>query len=486
MIWHCFADGALKRISVDRRGRPQTICRLPDPNSPVGGTWGTNGDIIFASGYRLYRTLASGGEPEAALEHPDDPVRHSRPSFLPDGTHFLFYAETPREDRFARSVYVGSLEGGAPKHLFDGRWRAVEYAAGHLMTADAHGALVAYPFDPRSLEIVGDPIPLVSESVAFGWSVSGNVLAARKSIRTQAVAHLELVDREGRGRTQIGEPGDYWSPRLSPDGSRLAVEVHRDNSGGDIEIFEIGGERHERVTFAPDRHNSAVVWSPDGERIAFHRSRGFSTQVLVKTASGASDVEELVDFDVVASPTDWSMDGRHLLIDEHSDDRGWNIWSISMPAEGEPEAFLTTAANEMQGVFSPDGNWVAYASDESGRFEIYLRPFPPAGDARWQLTSDGGEAPKWRGDGRELFYVAPGSRFMALSVSLEARPEWSSPVQLFQHVVRRAPGEIRDLPPYDVTADGETFLLNAGGGQAFPYTVIVNWPELLRASSADR
>ena len=222
-------------------------------------------------------------------------------------------------------------------------------------------------------------------------------------------------------------------------------------------IFEIGGERHERVTFAPDRHNSAVVWSPDGERIAFHRSRCFSTQVLVKTASGASDVEELVDFDVVASPTDWSMDGRHLLIDEHSDDRGWNIWSISMPAEGEPEAFLTTAANEMQGVFSPDGNWVAYASDESGRFEIYLRPFPPAGDARWQLTSDGGEAPKWRGDGRELFYVAPGSRFMALSVSLEARPDWSSPVQLFQHVVRRAPGEIRDLPPYDVTADGETF-----------------------------
>ena len=266
----------------------------------------------------------------------------------------------------------------------------------------------------------------------------------------------------------------------------MAVEVHSDDSGGDIEIFEIGGARRERVTFAPDHHNSAVVWSPDGDQIAFHRSIDFSTRVLVKAASGASDVQELVDFGVVVSPTDWSRDGNYLLIDEHVDDSGWDIWSIAMPTAGEPEAFLTTDANEMQGVFSPDGKWVAYVSDESGRFEIYLRPFPPAGDTRWQLTSDGGEAPRWRGDGRELFYLESEGGFMAMSMSLGARPEWSSPVQLFQRFVRRGPGAIRDLPPFDVTADGQTFLLNASAGLYFPYTVIVNWPELLRASSADR
>ena len=475
-------DGAVKVVQLDRGGEPQTLCRLPEGGGASTGTWSQNGTILFGSGYQIHRVSASGGEP-IQIAPPEGHVQARNPVFLPDGIHFLFWAQREGDGGLG-SIFVGNIDGGEPRRLMERSFRpqAVFYAFGRLVLADQYGALLAFPMDSDSLEIVGEPKLLRSETNVMGWTAGGHVLVLRKSPGQGTGQELELVGRDGSLITKVAEPADYYGPRLSPDETRVAVEVHRGTGGGDIEIFTIGEERHERVTFAPDRHNALISWSPDGGQIAFHSVQLIEghPELRVKAASGASDVRALGGFETVTSPTDWSSDGSYLLIDETTADQGWNIWTLAMREGNEPEPFLVTEHNEMQGVFSPDGAFVAYASDESRQFEIFLRPFPPTGDVRWQLTTEGGEAPRWRGDGQELYYLAPGNRIMALSVTLGDRPQWSAPVELFQRDVAVGAGATRDFPPYDVTADGERFLLNASGqGSGSDYTVIVNWAELL-------
>ena len=231
----------------------------------------------------------------------------------------------------------------------------------------------------------------------------------------------------------------------------------------------------------PQSHDAYPVWSPDDRRVMYDSTRNNGRDTYAKDVSRLRAEEEvLVSAEVLTSPTDWSSDWRHVLLDV--DDNGYDISYLDLEGDGSLQPYLTGEANEMQGVFSPDGSWVAYASDETEQFEIYIEPFPrnPAGAGKFRITDGGGEAPRWRGDGGELFYLAPDGGIMAMPINLGQTVEWNRPVLLFRSRVRSSSGSILDAVHYDVSADGQKFVAVNSTRGSEEIRVIVNWPELLK------
>jgi len=459
-----FAEGKLKRIDAGG-GPPQVLCEAP---SPRGGAWGREGVIVFASSEAgLYRVPATGGTRATATRLLPREEAHRWPAFLPDGHHFVFLGDAAKtEDHFLR---IGSLDSEDSRDLMGAVTNAVYAPPGYLLFVRGR-SLLAQPFDAKHLRLTGEPVALAEALVEsagnhrFEFSVSDTGLLTYRSANLDR--QLTWIDRSGRRLASVGDPGRTAYVELSPDQRRVAfVTEDQDGRDADIWIRDLARGLTSRLTFDP-ASDSSPVWSPDGSRIAFRSMRTGLGDLYQKSATNPGEEELLFKSAETASPVSWSPDGRFLLFEVYAASANTDLWLLPLATPAKPEPFLKTSFDENSPQFSRDGRWVAYASDESGRSEVYVRAFP-ASSTKWQVSTGGGWRPRWRRDGRELFYLTAVGRLMAVSVQAAGRFEASDPRELF----RVQAGD------YDVAADGQRFLVavETEDLSASPITVVLNW-----------
>jgi serine/threonine protein kinase/Tol biopolymer transport system component len=478
-----FSSGKLKKVDVSG-GPPQTLCNAA--GLARGGTWSSEGTILFSAGQGtpIWRVPAAGGTP-ARVTKLDSAVEqsHNWPQFLPDGRHFLYWIFVRAQDPEKNAVIIGSLDDrpDSPerRRLLPGDSMAL-YSAGHLLF-DREGVLMAQPFDAARLQWRGDPFPVVQQVNQvlgrYGWrafSVSSDgtlVYRAGAGGKTQ----LAWFDRTGKEVGRLGQPEDQFAPRLSPDQKRVAV-AQRDARGQlDIWLLELPRDTSTRFTTFQPAINSIPVWSPDSGRIVFNSNRAGHFDLYVKASSGAGNDELLLKSSDPKSPTDWSFDGRLLLYQVQDPKTKYDLWVIPLDGDRKPVPVLQTEFNEMNGQFSPDGRLIAYSSDESTRAEVYVQRFPMS-SGKVRVSTNGGNRPRWRRDGKELFYLNPDGKMMAVEMKATATAlETAGPHELFQTRVASAPF---GAPTYDVAADGQRFLIDTTLDEAEgppPITVVMNW-----------
>jgi Tol biopolymer transport system component len=480
-----FAQGKLKRIQIDGPA-PQTLC---DAILPRGGTWSRHGEILFAANIAraLYRIPAAGG---IAVPVPADGVNTERkwPVFLPDGRHYVYFG---RPQRYG--IFVATLDSSDVRLLLSD-YVSVDYAPGYLLglagsKSTRAGTLMAHPFDPERLEVIAEASPVAErieyvDGIARGaFSVSENgtlVYANTKKPTTQ----LTWFDRDGRAVGNVGGAVAYEQPSLSPDGKTVAAErLDPETRAYDLWLIDTARGVPSRFTSDPAGEMKAI-WSPTGDRIVFASPRGSPPTLYQKHVSGSGMEERLITSPDNSQPSDWSRDGRFLAYASLHPTSQWDLWllpmSIAPETDRKPVLYLQSESNENLGQFSPDGRWLAYVSDESGINEVYVGTLPEFTFAR-QISANGGSRPRWRANGRELFYVAADGTLMAVSVKPGDNFEASAPVALFKTGIRRTAvsGSYGYTQDYAVTRDGQRFLISAGPPDTVPTNIVVNWTAAL-------
>jgi eukaryotic-like serine/threonine-protein kinase len=470
-----FAEGRLKRIDIDG-GSVQILAKV---NVPAGGAWNRDGVILFpiVPDSPLLRISVSGGEPVPATQLQEGQTGHQFPQFLPDSRHFLYYATGGSSQ--TGGVYLGELGSAASRHLLDSDSPAV-YAAGHLLFV-RQGTLFAQSFDVVRLELGGNPHSVADHipvggvgTAALSASAAGPIVY--RSGSSGGKRQLIWFDRTGKEIARIGNPETatpaYGS--ISPDYRRLAVQ-RRTGENTDIWLIDLARGVAERFTSDPPP-DIAPIWSPNGDRIVFSSLKSAVFNLYEKLVTGAAS-QELLRTEQSKQATDWSRDGRFLLYRSYDPKMDWDIWALPLVAgDRKPFPVVRTRFEERDGQFSPDGKWIAYQSNESGRFEIYVQPFPGPG-ARSLISNNGGAQVRWRRDGKELFYVALNGRLVAVPFSAAANgqaAETGSPIPLFSAHV----GAVQDvsLQEYIVSPDGQRFLIDTALEETpSPITVILNW-----------
>jgi Tol biopolymer transport system component len=469
-----WAGSQLKRI--DTGGGPaQLVCESSLANGGLGSAWTNDGFILFVRNLgAIYRVSASGGEPEplTELEASRKESRHYFPSILPDGLHMLYTVTSPLPE--VQGVWVASLKNPREKRRLIGDVSKAEYSQGHLLFVRS-GNLMAQLFDADRLELRGEPAPIVdhvnySATIGFAaFSVSRNGELAVGSLLLQR--RLAWFDRGGKSFGAFGEPGLYQRVSLSPDQSRVAVDSSS-ATNPNYELFVLDPARGAttQLTFGAASGNFPV-WSPDGKRIAFGSNRDGVYNIYEKPSSGAGREEVLFKNDQNKFLTDWSRDGRYLLYGESDPKTNkQGIWVLPMTGERKPALYLGSEFFQWDGHFSPDGRSIAYSSDESSRMEVYVQSFP-AGSGKLHVSTGGGNRPRWRNDGKELYYMDPSGKLMAVEVKQGASIEVGVPKLLFET------GLDHVLQGYDVARSGDRFVMPvpAEGVSAEPIRVILNW-----------
>jgi Tol biopolymer transport system component/predicted Ser/Thr protein kinase len=469
-----FAGGKLRRIEASG-GASEVLC---DALLGRGGSWSREGVIIFVPdvGEAVHRVMETGGpaRPITRLDRARGENSHRWPAFLADGRHFL-YMSWRGAGLTSHDVYVGDLEGQEPRLLLRAASHVAFAGPDHVLFV-RHGNLQAQRFDARALTLVGEPFP-VGEKVqrspmhaSGAFTVSQTGVLAYQAAGEGEQAQLVWMDRGGAVVSALGS-GDDSSPRLSADGRQLATTVADPSTDGqDIRLRDLPREVDMRLTVDP-AEDAFPVWSPDGTRLVFTSTRnGAAGDLYVKPAAGGGE-ELLLSSPERKIPTDWSPDGDHLAFHALSPRTGADVWVLSL-ADRKAVPLLQSAADEAEAEFSPDGNWIAYRSHESGRDEVYLRPFPGPG-APIQVSAQGGRMPKWRADGRELYYADKDWHLMAVALQpLHGRWEAGAPRALFD-------AHMRDLGhrQYDVTPDGMRFLVSrvVKADNPSPITLVLDW-----------
>lgn len=486
-----YANGKLKRIDIVG-GAPQVLSDAGFNYRYQSGCWGSDGTILFGSAAGLMRISAAGGLPQT-VTRPDTAhaeTAHTYPQFLPDGKHFLYYNLS--SDPGAMGVYVASLDAPDRRTRILASERKAVYAPaldggrGFLLWLREQ-ALLAQPFDLAALRLEGDPVP-VAERIdlprfaggAMFWVSPSGGLVYRTGTAVPT-GKLAWVGRDGKPLGDVGEENRYASVRLSPDAKRAAVDIYSNARVGDVWTVEFATGRSSRLTF--DRNDTSVtVWSPDGRQVVYSSDRTGVRQLYRRDSAGGGREERLTNTQNDTFATDWSRDGSLLLCSELNQKTGYDLWALPMVGERKPVLVLQTQFNEMAATFSPDGKWIAYQSDASGVQEVYVSAFPPAG-GQWQISKGGGLRPKWRADGKEIYFVGPQlDRMFAAGVRMEGGAvQADAPRELFKTEVVTA------FNPWDVTADGQRFLIvqPAGGslGGPSPVTVVTNWQAGLQLRS---
>jgi Tol biopolymer transport system component len=421
-----FADGKMKKISV-QGGAALTLCNAPGPR---GASWGEDGSIVVTlspqPGSGLSRVPAEGGTPQA-LTKPREKGEavHRWPQILPGGQAVLFTGNPVPAGYDDANLEVLSLKTGQWKVVqrggYFGRYLATSNGAGHLVYIH-QGTLFAVGFDLDRLEARGTPTPLLEDVAADATGGGGQFDVARNGTLVylsgkSSTASWPVAWMDSAGKTQplLAAPGQYYFPRFSPDGKRLALAVGP-FAVGDIQVYDWQRDTMTRLTFT--QRNLAPVWTPDGKHIAFLWDYPGGNSIRWIRADGAGEAQTLLDSKSEMQPYSFSPDGQRLTFSEQAADTGRpHIWTLPLdvsdpdrPKPGKPELFLRTPSGETTPAFSPDGRWIAYASFESGRGEVYVRPFAggaSSGSGKWQISNGGGSRPIWSRDGRELFYYQP-------------------------------------------------------------------------------
>lgn len=468
-----FAQGKLKRIDAGG-GAPQIICDVPDGR---GGTWNRDGVIVFARnlGGQLYRVAAVGGSaaPLTSLDQTRQESAHLWPEFLPDSDHYLYLAWSEQKEK--RQVRVGSLSGGQPVNILNAESNVAFAPPNHLLFSGG-GKLLAQNFDPRSLTVSGDPFP-VSEDVwanpatgraSFDVAANG-VIVYRNGVNFSTFQFVQY-DRAGNVISRSGAPGGYSNPSLSPDGKRIAVDF-RDYQKNLRNIWTLELDRgiSSRLTFG--MFDFSPVWVDRGRQLIFISDRKpFS---VYRTEFGGNGREEMYfTAEGIRELLDWSESEKAVVLQTFTPATKADI-SILRLADSTPSPYLQSAFDEIHGQISPDGRWLAYSSDENGRYEVYVQKFPLAGSKR-QISTDGGMQPRWNPNGKELFYIAPDRILMAATTSTGAAFEVGAPKALFQTGVY-GPSIVRSRNNYVVSAGGDSFIVNSIVDSRQPINVVVGW-----------
>ncbi|HEY0591721.1 MAG TPA: protein kinase [Thermoanaerobaculia bacterium] len=471
-----FVLGKLKRMDVAGRS-PETICDAPDGR---GGSWNEDGVIVFNGepGGAIQRVAAVGGipTPVLTLDTSEKELSQRFPKFLPDGRHFIYRSDREK----GTAIYVAAIEGKEPPRKIANASSA-EFAPPDRLLLFREGTAFVRRIDPRSGDPVGDPVPIVENvgyNSATGYaavSASHTGVLAFRARAGGARNRLAWFDRAGREIGELAEEAFYADPAISPDGKRVAVAMPslEDANKSDIWIIDVARGTRSRLTF-DSGVEGGPLWSPDGSTIVYSAGENGSFRIMRKIASGASDATMLLAAAPGQFASDWSRDGRHLAFESGVTQSDLNVADLD-GGKARGRTLRGTPFNEWGTRFSPDGRWIAYVSHEGGgRPDVFVETFPASG-GRWQISTTGGAFPRWRGDGKELFYLD--SQFRMVSVTLtpaENTLEASVPEILFQASVG---GQYLDWAHYDVTADGQRFLVDAPAEAAStsPITVVLGW-----------
>jgi Tol biopolymer transport system component/tRNA A-37 threonylcarbamoyl transferase component Bud32 len=475
-------DGKLKKIEVGS-GSIQAICDVTGPAR--GFTWSRSGVILFARSNGLAQVSAAGGTIAAVTELDANRKEtiHGLPVFLPDGNHFLYVILSSIPEITEKlGIFVGSLDGKTKTRLMPVGARIAElaYASGYVLVAGE--SLVAQRFDPSTLKLEGSPVALADAVDGLSVSETG-LLLYRKASATAANKQLTWLDRAGRQLGSVATPANYGNVELSPNGDRVAVDILTNNNR-DVWVIDLARGVPSRITFDPGP-DWTPAWSPDGSRIAFAAGRAGGTQIYQKASSGVGNDEPLFKL-TNAIPVSWSRDGRYVVFSRLRGGTGGgtgaggaDTWLLSLSGEPKASPFIESPFDKAQARISPDSRFIAYATNDSGLHQIVVQSFPDPNGGRWQITAQGGIEPKWRHDGRELYYLAFDGKMMAVPVNparADRRFEAGTPSALFETplVVSRtqAPRDRR----YDVAPDGR-FLMAAPAATMgpLPVTAVVNW-----------
>jgi eukaryotic-like serine/threonine-protein kinase len=463
-----FAEHKLMKVAPGGSAPPQVLCAAPRAAS---GTWSREGTILFGGLESGLRQVPSGGGDSRPLEGVDRAGKQTgsemSPFFLPDGRHFIYL----RRQLEHSEILVGSLDSQQRTRLLEGVWESVYASPGYLLFI-RDGTLMAQPFDAKRLRLSGEAVP-VAQQVAYAdfgdsiFSVSDAGILVYASENPQS--RLVWYDRSGHELSQVGEPADYLHLNLSPDDTHLAVERGNplgEQSEHDIWLFDLTLGTSSRFTFDPG-FEAYPIWSPDGSHVAFVAERGGTFGLYQKPASGAGAEELLWSTPEVAWPTSFSPDGRSLVFESSGLQAGPpDLWILTLAGIRKATPFERTPTWEYWGMVSPDGRWIAYNS-EGG---VYVQTFPTPG-GKWQVAAGAGY-PRWRRDGKELFYGTVNGELMAVEVQADTAFRTGAPRVLFRPPsVRR----YKNRSPYAVTSDGQRFLLNRQEVMYPPVTVLLNW-----------
>lgn len=486
------SGGKLAKIEI-YGGPAQTLCGVA--GTVVGGSWNHDGLIVFADNTRgIMRVSAAGGvaSPLTTIDPSRKEGVHVLPSFLPDGKHFLYLRTSSILEN--SGIYVGSVDMKPDNQDFRRRLATTsgplyvpfsDMQSGQVLFL-RRGTLMAQSFDARSLEFSGEAVEVAAQVGSFLdyglFSASDNgVLVYRSAVGEDY--QLKWFDAQGRRLGTVAEPGGYNSVALSPDGRQVAVSrTNPENTPNwDVWLLDVERNTSTRLTYEQVRA-TFPVWSADGKAVIFGSIRGDEVDLCLRLANGTGDERVLLKSTAGDKyATNSSRDGRFLLYTVENPETKSDIWALPLQGDHKPIPFLRTEFNESSGQFAPVGHWIAYTSDESGSDEIYVREFSSGSDdgsfdagSKWLISKGGGNYPRWRGDGKVLFYIA--SQGMLMSVDISSKPTFraGAPKPLFQ----LPPGSIGG----DVTADGRRFLIGVPVAQSVsvPFTVVVNWQTTLR------
>ena len=467
-----FSESKLKRVSV-QGGEPVALC---EARMPHGGSWGPDDTIVFADseGLSLSRVSASGGSQQVLPNKSED--RAFYPQFLPDGKTVLYSINTQYNPDYGQIVAF-SLASGERRVVFEGGANPRYSASGHIVFARA-AAILAAPFNLSRLEVTGPAVTLIEGVRIEEWGAAQFALSSEGTLVYVSggpawIGKLAWVDQQGISRPIAAQPQAYGPVSLSPDGQRLAVAIAGATS--DLWVYELARGTFTRLTV--EGSNYRPLWTPDGRRIIYYRITGPNQfQMVWQLADGSDPAEVLITNMRRPNPGSWSLDGKLLAFQDYNPETGFDLWMLPMEGDRQPIPWLKTKFNEWGPVFSPDHKWIAYISDESGQYEVYVRAYPGPGGKR-QISTGGGEEVLWSRDGRTLYY-REGVKF--ISVAVQTQPEFraESPKVMFEGPFLNVPGV-----SFDVAPDGKHFLMLEENQKQAPTTqlnVVLNWFDELK------